>query len=350
MTLDSDGVAGPSPMQSLAFALAGCMAMDVVHILKKGRHELHGLRVDLSGARAPDNPKRFTAFTLHFTVNGGDSGRRDPARHRPVTADLLLGVALAAAGHPSQPRTRCPPATDAAARRRRCPPRRRRTASRISRLAARPRRHHHDHGAHPRQLDAVRRPPFRAVRRRHDRRRHGRTALPLSRRRVGVAVGRLEAASDVRSQLSRRPRSCDAVSRSSVSRSCSASRPASSAGVRGGRCSRSTSSTSWDRASWRQRRCGGGAARVAAAALRSRLPHLAIAFVTPPVRAVAWLSPLPDPIEGYIRPRPGFTNFAFFPVGGICLCRRSARRPARRRHARSAERTTRHSHCACRHR
>ena len=44
---------------------------------------------------------------------------------------------------------------------------------------------------------------------------------------------------------------------------------------------------------------------------------LAIAFITPPVRAVAWLSPLPDPVEGYIRPRPGFTNFAFFPWAGF---------------------------------
>ena len=44
---------------------------------------------------------------------------------------------------------------------------------------------------------------------------------------------------------------------------------------------------------------------------------LAIAFVTPPVRAVSWLSPLPDPIEGYFRPRPGFTNFAFFPWAGF---------------------------------
>ena len=74
VTLDSAGVAGPSPVQALAFALAGCMAMDVVHILKKGRHELHGLRLDLSGVRAPDNPKRFTAFTLHLTINGAIPG------------------------------------------------------------------------------------------------------------------------------------------------------------------------------------------------------------------------------------------------------------------------------------
>ena len=79
MTLDSDGVAGPSPMQSLAFALAACMAMDVVHILRKGRHDLRGLRVDFSGERAADQPRRFTAVTLNFTVNGpipGDAIQR----------------------------------------------------------------------------------------------------------------------------------------------------------------------------------------------------------------------------------------------------------------------------------
>ena len=70
MTLDSAGAAGPSPMQALAFALAGCMAMDVVHILKKARHELRGLRADLSADRAPDTPHRFTTVTLNYTING----------------------------------------------------------------------------------------------------------------------------------------------------------------------------------------------------------------------------------------------------------------------------------------
>jgi putative redox protein len=70
MTLDSAASEGPSPMQALAFGLAGCMAMDVVHILQKGRHDLRGLRAELSGARAPETPHRFTAITLHYTVNG----------------------------------------------------------------------------------------------------------------------------------------------------------------------------------------------------------------------------------------------------------------------------------------
>jgi putative redox protein len=74
MTLDSGSVAGPSPMQALAFGLAGCMAMDVVHILKKGRHALRGLRADLTGTRAPEQPRRFTAFALHFTITGDIPG------------------------------------------------------------------------------------------------------------------------------------------------------------------------------------------------------------------------------------------------------------------------------------
>lgn len=70
LSLDSAGVKGLSPMQTLAFALAGCMAMDVVHVVTKGRLDLRGLRADLSGHRAPDDPHRFTAIELHFTVTG----------------------------------------------------------------------------------------------------------------------------------------------------------------------------------------------------------------------------------------------------------------------------------------
>jgi putative redox protein len=70
MTLDSAAVAGPSPMQALAFGLAGCMAMDLVHILKKGRHDLRGLRADLRGARADVEPRRFTRIELHYTITG----------------------------------------------------------------------------------------------------------------------------------------------------------------------------------------------------------------------------------------------------------------------------------------
>jgi putative redox protein len=70
LILDSNGAAGVSPMQALALAIAGCMAMDVVHILRKGRHDLRGLRVRLTGQRAPEEPRRFTAVALHFAITG----------------------------------------------------------------------------------------------------------------------------------------------------------------------------------------------------------------------------------------------------------------------------------------
>jgi putative redox protein len=70
IVLDSAGKAGPSPVQTLAFALAGCMGMDVVYILKKGRHDLRGLAVALIAQRAPEEPHRITAVNLAFTVTG----------------------------------------------------------------------------------------------------------------------------------------------------------------------------------------------------------------------------------------------------------------------------------------
>jgi putative redox protein len=70
IVLDSAGHAGPSPVQTIAFALAGCMGMDVVHILTKGRYELRGLKISLVAERAQENPHRITAVAMDFAVTG----------------------------------------------------------------------------------------------------------------------------------------------------------------------------------------------------------------------------------------------------------------------------------------
>jgi putative redox protein len=70
IVLDGAGQAGPSPVQALAFALAGCMGMDVVHILRKGRFDLRGLKISLTADRAPEDPHRITAVAIDFTVTG----------------------------------------------------------------------------------------------------------------------------------------------------------------------------------------------------------------------------------------------------------------------------------------
>lgn len=70
ITIDSDGVAGVTPPQALAMALAGCMAIDVVDIVRKGRHALHELTASVVGRRRSEPPTRFTEFTLHFSITG----------------------------------------------------------------------------------------------------------------------------------------------------------------------------------------------------------------------------------------------------------------------------------------
>jgi putative redox protein len=70
MVLDGDSTAGPSPVQTLAFSLAGCMAMDVAAIVTKGRHLMATFDVKFVGVRAEDHPRRFLKMELHFTVHG----------------------------------------------------------------------------------------------------------------------------------------------------------------------------------------------------------------------------------------------------------------------------------------
>ena len=70
MVVDGDSTAGPSPVQMLAIALAGCMSIDVVDIIRKGRHPLSAFRTSVSGERAPEPPRRLLQVGLHFHIHG----------------------------------------------------------------------------------------------------------------------------------------------------------------------------------------------------------------------------------------------------------------------------------------
>ena len=100
LTLDSASKAGPSPVDALAAALAGCMSIDLAHILQKGRHPLRGLTV-APGRRARAGgpaPLREDARCTS-SVEGAVPRRRGRARDRALAREILLGLALDAAGH-----------------------------------------------------------------------------------------------------------------------------------------------------------------------------------------------------------------------------------------------------------
>lgn len=67
--LDGRSEAGPTPVVSLAAALAGCMAIDVVHILTRGRFEVRALGVELEGHRAETEPRRFVRIELRYALD-----------------------------------------------------------------------------------------------------------------------------------------------------------------------------------------------------------------------------------------------------------------------------------------
>ena len=70
LVTDGDSTAGPSPVQLLAIALAGCISIDVVDIIRKGRHPLTAFRSTVTGTRAPKPPRRLLSAHLQFHVHG----------------------------------------------------------------------------------------------------------------------------------------------------------------------------------------------------------------------------------------------------------------------------------------
>lgn len=61
---------GVRPMELMLLSVGACSAMDVLHILKKGRHAVADVQVEVKGDRADTDPKVFTRIHLHFIVGG----------------------------------------------------------------------------------------------------------------------------------------------------------------------------------------------------------------------------------------------------------------------------------------
>ncbi len=64
------GKTGPSPMQLILLGVGGCSAIDVLHILQKGRVDVTDCVVDVEANRADEDPKVFTDIHMKYTVTG----------------------------------------------------------------------------------------------------------------------------------------------------------------------------------------------------------------------------------------------------------------------------------------
>jgi len=77
----------PRPMETVLAGTGGCAAYDVVTILRRGRHDVHGCSVKLQAERAAADPKVFTRIHLHFVVTGRELDNDAVARAVALSHD-----------------------------------------------------------------------------------------------------------------------------------------------------------------------------------------------------------------------------------------------------------------------
>ncbi len=61
---------GVRPMELFLLGLGGCASIDVLTILRKGRHTVSDCVATLRGIRAETDPKVFLEIYMHFVVTG----------------------------------------------------------------------------------------------------------------------------------------------------------------------------------------------------------------------------------------------------------------------------------------
>ena len=87
----------PSPMEYLLLGTGGCMSVDVMMILQKGRHDIRDCELELDSERPSEDPKIFTKIHMHFRITGKglkpDAVQRaiDLAGEKYCSASIMLG-------------------------------------------------------------------------------------------------------------------------------------------------------------------------------------------------------------------------------------------------------------------
>ena len=89
------GDTGMPPMRLLLLGVAGCSAMDVIHILRnRMRKPLTGLRVEVDAERAEEHPKVYTRIALKYLVKGNGLKEKDVRRAIELSNDKFCSAAI----------------------------------------------------------------------------------------------------------------------------------------------------------------------------------------------------------------------------------------------------------------
>jgi putative redox protein len=70
MENNGDRASAATPIELLLIAVGGCMASDVVEILRKKRQNLADYKIEVTGERREDFPRSFKSIKLHHVLTG----------------------------------------------------------------------------------------------------------------------------------------------------------------------------------------------------------------------------------------------------------------------------------------
>jgi putative redox protein len=81
-------------MEMLLIGMGGCTEFDVLHILRRGRHQVSFCEVELEAERAETEPKVFTRIHAHFRIAGRDLTEKAVARAVELSAEKYCSASI----------------------------------------------------------------------------------------------------------------------------------------------------------------------------------------------------------------------------------------------------------------
>ncbi len=91
-TIDGNSTTAASPVTTLLFAAAACSGADVVSILEKKKVKLAKCRIEVSGKRREESPKRYTEITMVFRLAGEGLTREKAERSVALSIEKYCSV------------------------------------------------------------------------------------------------------------------------------------------------------------------------------------------------------------------------------------------------------------------
>ena len=92
LDFDANIQMGCMPVEGVLMSLAGCMAIDVVAILKKMRCEIESFRMEIEGKRNRTPPQRLRGVAMTLYIKGSGVTEEKAARAVDLSRDKYCSV------------------------------------------------------------------------------------------------------------------------------------------------------------------------------------------------------------------------------------------------------------------